>query len=97
MLQVAVVKWIDSTTFGDWQHATFVDESPLKVCYAAGLLVTDSESKTSIALLCADDRGTFSNWVNIPIANVVAKIIVAQLDTKTGEVYVTGDSTSYSL
>ncbi len=79
-MQIALVKWKDSTTFGHWAGKDDVDESRCRICYAAGFLVTENDEQVTVALLTSEDKGDFSNWVNIPIENVMEIARIKEVD-----------------
>lgn len=79
-MQIVLVKWKDSTTFGHWSSAEFVDQSRCRLGYAAGFLVTEDDTKITVALLTSEDREDFSNWVNIPIESVIEIVKIKEVD-----------------
>lgn len=97
MLQLAIVKWVDSTSFGSWETIECVEKSELKLCYAFGALITDNSEKVTLALLCDDNKDVFSNWINIPKANVKSMLVVAELYTEKGELCARINETTHTL
>jgi len=83
-MQIVVAKWQDTTTFGQWTTAEEVEASGLKICYAAGFLVEEDKDIVKIALLTADDKGSFSNWINIPVEDVLELTVVKEVDWNDG-------------
>ena len=79
-MKIVLVKWRDAITFGHWADNDTVDSSKVKVCYAVGLLVTQNEEKITVALLSAEDKESFSNWINIPSECVTEVTEVGEVD-----------------
>ena len=79
-MQIVLVKWKDSTTFGLWASKEGVDESKCRICYASGFLVTENDKQVTVALLTSEDKEDFSNWVNIPIENVIELAVIKEVD-----------------
>ena len=79
-MQIVLVKWKDSTTFGSWELKDTVDQSTCRVCYASGFLITENDKQVTIALLSSVDKDAFSNWINIPIENVMELAVIKEVD-----------------
>ncbi len=79
-MQTVLVKFKDPTTFGYWAHKDTVDQSRSRVCYASGLLITENEEQVTVALLSSEDKEDFSNWINIPIENVIELAKIKEVD-----------------
>lgn len=79
-MKVVVAKWQDSTTFGHWSSSNVVDESSLRICYAAGFLVTENSKLITIALLTSEDKEDFCSWINIPAGDVLELTVIKEVD-----------------
>ena len=79
-MQIVIVKWQDSTTYTHWADVDEVDKSSFKICYAAGLLVTQNEKQVTVALLAAEDGSAYSDWINIPAGDVLELTVVESLE-----------------
>ena len=79
-MQVVVVKWLDSITFGHWTSKEEVEKSVLSPCYASGFLVRQDDKVVTVALLISRDKESFSNWINIPTQAVLEVSVIREVD-----------------
>ena len=79
-MKVVAVKWQDATTFTDWEESSTdkLSDGVLTEIYAVGLLLAESKKVVSIGLLVSVNGHKLSNWVNIPKANVLEMITLAE-------------------
>jgi hypothetical protein len=75
-MQIAQVRWLDSTTFHEWENIETVDKASPRMCVAVGFLITENEDKITLALLATDDFQAFSNWIVIPAKDIVDREIL---------------------
>ena len=77
-MQLAIVKFVDSTTFGHWDTIDNVDTLAPKTCLAAGWLVEKTEKLVKVALLISDKADAMSNWIVIPAGCVLSVEVVME-------------------
>ena len=79
-MQIVIIKFRDSTTFDHWVRKDDVDKSKCSVCLAFGLLFEENDDVTKVALLCSEDKESFSNWIAIPTPCVLSCDVVKEVD-----------------
>mgnify|MGYP001616636977 CR=1 FL=1 len=79
-MQVVVVKFKDPTTFGHWETKEELDKSKCKVCFACGFLLEENTTTTKVALLCAEDLNSFSDWIDIPAGCILSCEVIKEVD-----------------
>ena len=78
-MQIVIVRFTDSTTFGHWASVEEVERRKPKICVAAGVLVEENEELIKIALLCSMDGGEYANWVVIPTPWVISCDVIKEV------------------
>ena len=79
-MQIVLVKWRDSATFGHWADKDAIDQSTCQIAYAVGFLITENDKQVTVALLSSEDKEALSNWVNIPIEAVIEIERIKEVD-----------------
>ena len=79
-MQVALVKFQDPTTHDNWASMDDIDKSSLKVCFACGFLIEDSDAVVKVCLLLGQEGETGSGWIVIPAGCVLSVEVIKEID-----------------
>ena len=79
-MQVALVKFQDPTTHDNWSLMDDIDKSSLKVCFACGFLIEDSDAVVKVCLLLGQEKEIGSNWIVIPAKCVLFIEVIKEID-----------------
>ena len=79
-MQIVLVKFQDPTTQHHWSNKQEVDESVCRVCVACGFLFEENDKFVKVALLCSEDKETWSDWITIPMGCVLSIDKIKEVD-----------------
>ena len=79
-MQVALVKFQDPTTHDNWASMDDIDKSALKVCFACGFLIEESDEAVKVCLLLGQEKEIGSNWIVIPAKCVLFIEVIKEID-----------------
>ena len=79
-MQVALVKFQDSTTHDHWASMDDIDKSAPKVCFACGFLIEESDEAVKVCLLLGQEKEVGSNWIIIPAKCVLFIEVIKEID-----------------